>query len=200
MGKTVLRIWEAAALLALSFALFVCTWAEAAQEDIAGGLIRLHVIAVSDDANEQAIKLRVRDAVLDALSPMLCGVSDKGEAEASLSEKLGDICAAAEAAAYGRHVTVTLGDELYPTRQYAGFTLPAGEYTSLRVILGNGEGHNWWCVAFPPLCTVEAGVEELASVMGRESFAVISEEEGCEIRLRAVELWGELKSFLCRRR
>ena len=80
MGKKVLKIWESAALLALSFVMFVGTWAEARQEDIAQGVIRLHVIAVSDEASEQALKLRVRDAVLGALSPMLEGVPDRGEA------------------------------------------------------------------------------------------------------------------------
>ena len=93
-------------------------------------------------------------------------------------------------------MTVSLGNETYPTRQYEGFTLPAGEYESLRVILGEGQGHNWWCVAFPPLCTVEADRDELASVMGGESFAIVTEEEGYEIRFRAVELWGELKRWL----
>ena len=196
MGKKVLKIWESAALLALSFVLFVGTWAEARQQDIADGVIRLHVIAVSDDENEQALKLRVRDAVLDVLAPTLDGVSDKAGAEAALSDSLGAIRSAALSAAEGRSVSVSLGKELYPTRRYDGFTLPAGEYESLRVILGEGKGHNWWCVAFPPLCTLSAGGDELASVMSRESFSIVSEDEGYEIRFRAVELWGELKRWL----
>ena len=196
MGKKVLKTWEAAALLALSFALFVGTWAESRQQDISDSVIRLHVIAVSDDEEEQAIKLRVRDAVLGVLSPILDGVYDRGEAEKALSENLVEISAAALSASNGRNVTVALGEEFYPTRQYEGFALPAGEYKSLRVILGEGAGHNWWCVAFPPLCTAEAGGGELMSVMGGESFAIVSEEEGYEIRFRAVELWGELKRWL----
>ena len=195
MNRKVLKIWESAALLAVSFVLFVGAWAEARQEDISNGVIRLHVIAVSDDAQEQAIKMRVRDAVLGRLSPMLAGISDRGEAEAVLSGSLSELGKAAASAAEGRAVTVALGKEVYPTRRYEGFTLPAGEYRSLRIILGEGQGHNWWCVAFPPLCTVEAGGEELASVMSRESFAIVSEEE-YEIRFRAVELWGELKRWL----
>ena len=137
-----LRTWELAALLALCVTLLWGTWAGARQQRLAAGLVRLHVIAVSDDAAEQALKLRVRDAVLDYLRPRLQGVGDPVQARALLEAELAGVAAAAESASEGRPVSVSLGRETYPLRRYGGFTLPAGRYESLRVVLGAGEGHN----------------------------------------------------------
>ena len=91
---------------------------------------------------------------------------------------------------------MSLGEERYPTRDYAGFTLPAGRYRSLRVVLGEGQGHNWWCVVFPPLCLAAAEKEAMQPVMNPEDYALITREEGWEIRFRIVELWGELLNSL----
>ena len=92
----------------------------------------------------------------------------------------------------GRGVTVTLTRENYPTKSYEGFTLPAGEYDSLRVILGEGQGHNWWCIVFPPVCLSAAQADTVEEQLGEEDFRLISEDGGYELRFRALELWGEL--------
>ena len=147
-----LYIWELAGLVTLCFLLLSGVWAEGRQTSIAGSLVRLHVLAVSDAPEEQAVKLRVRDAVLSLLAPKLAGVQNADEAGEVLADSLPLIRAAAEQAAEGRRVRVSLGEERYPTRNYAGFSLPAGRYRSLRVVLGEGQGHNWWCVVFPPVC------------------------------------------------
>ena len=192
-----LRLWEAAALIALSLALCAGVWAQARQEAISAPLLRLHVVAASDSAYEQALKLRVRDAVLDCLSPLLEGAEDVQEARARIDGNLDAVAAAAEAAAEGRQVRVSLGRELFPTRQYEGFRLPAGEYESLRVVLGQGEGHNWWCIVFPPLCVSAAQAEEqLRETMGSGELRIIRDGEGYELRFRLVELWGELQNLL----
>lgn len=117
--------------------------------------MRLHVIAVSDDDTEQAVKLQVRDAVLAYLEPQLVGVTDVDTARLRIADELDGIARAAQTAAGERPVRVSLGAEHYPTRDYGTFALPAGVYTSLRVTLGAGAGHNWWCVIFPP--AVRAG-------------------------------------------
>ena len=187
-----LYIWELAGLVALCALLTAGLWAEGKQSAIAGQLVRLHVLAVSDEAEEQAVKLRVRDAVLTYLEPLLEGVDDAAAAEALLEANLEPIRAAAESAAEGRRVTVTLAEERYPTRDYAGFSLPAGRYRSLRVVLGEGQGRNWWCVVFPPVCLSCARREELRPVMNPEDYALITREEGWQLRFRIVELWGEL--------
>lgn len=190
------KIWETAALLALCVTLLLGTWAQAKQTEISDSLVRLHVIAASDEEAEQALKLRVRDAVLAYLAPKLEDAPDRDAAKELLGADLDGIREAAESAAEGRAVTVTLSRERYPLRQYEGFALPAGEYESLRVVLGEGEGHNWWCVVFPPLCLSAAEGEKLQSVMGREDYGILTEEEGYVLRFRILELWGEITASL----
>ena len=191
-----LKLWEAAALVALCLSLCAGTWAQARQSAISGSLIRLHVVAVSDDEAEQALKLEVRDAVLAYLAPRLKGAGDSAAARELISGELEGITKAAAAASEGREVTVTLGCESFPTRQYEGFTLPAGKYESLRVVLGAGRGNNWWCIVFPPLCLSAAEAEQVQSVMSEDDFALVTESEGYELRFRLVELWGELTAAL----
>lgn len=191
-----LRAWEIAALMALSLFLCAGTWAQARQQSISSALVRLHVIAVSDDEEEQEIKLQVRDAVLGYLTPVLEGADSAQEARQIISEHMEEIAQAAGTAAQGRQVSVTLSRESYPTREYEGFTLPAGRYESLRVILGEGQGHNWWCVVFPPLCLTAVQAEAVQRVMSGEDIAIVTEEEGYELRFRLIELWGELMNAL----
>jgi stage II sporulation protein R len=191
-----MRPWETAALLALCLTLLWGTWAGARQRRLAAGLLRLHVIAVSDDEAEQTLKLRVRDAVLDYLRPRLAEVSDPTEARAILLRELEGVAGAAASAAEGRPVTVSLGPEDYPARSYGGFTLPAGRYESLRVTLGEGRGRNWWCVVFPTLCLDAARPEELRQTLSPEDYALVTRGEGYELRFWLVELWGELRNAL----
>jgi len=187
-----LKKWEAALLAALCVTMLTGTWAQAKQTELASNLIRLHVVAVSDDAAEQSVKLKVRDGVIAYLAPRLEGASDAAEAENVISGSLDGIKAAAESRAGGRRVTVTLSDEYYPTRQYAGFSLPAGKYRSLRVILGDGGGHNWWCVIFPPLCLTAAGRAEAQKVMSGSDFGIVTENGGYAVKFRVLELWGQI--------
>lgn len=191
-----LYIWELSALITLCVFLLTGLWAQGRQNGIADGLVRLHVLAVSDEQEEQAVKLRVRDAVLRCLAPKLTEAGSADRAEAILTAALDDIRAAAETAAGGREVRVTLSDERYPTREYEGFALPAGRYRSLRVVLGEGKGHNWWCVVFPPVCLAAAQREAVRPVMRPEDYALITREEGWQLKFRIVELWGELVESL----
>lgn len=191
-----LYIWELAGLIALCAVLLSGLWAEGRQASIAGSLVRLHVLAVSDAPEEQAIKLQVRDAVLACVALRLADVQDAEEAGAVLTSSLDLIRAAAEEVAGGRAVRVSLSEEHYPTRDYAGFTLPAGRYRSLRVVLGEGQGHNWWCVVFPPLCLAAAEKEAMQPVMNPQDYALITRADGWEIRFRIVELWGKLLNSL----
>ena len=186
-----LRAWEIAALMALSLALCAGTWAQTRQQTISSALVRLHVIADSDAAEEQEIKLEVRDAVLAYLTPALEEADSQQQARQIIRDNLEGIAQAAGSAARGRQVSVTLSRESYPTREYEGFTLPAGRYESLRVILGQGQGKNWWCVVFPPLCLSAAESEKVQDVLKGEDLSIVTEEEGYVLRFRLVELWGE---------
>ncbi|MDO4861039.1 MAG: stage II sporulation protein R [Eubacteriales bacterium] len=187
-----LKAWELALLCALSLTLSAAVWAQGSVQRIEDGLIRLHVLAVSDDEEEQRIKLRVRDAVLSFLSPELEAMTDKAEAERIVSEALPQIKAAAESAAEGREVAVTLTREHYPTRRYGSFALPAGEYDSLRVILGEGQGHNWWCVVFPPVCLGAESEEALSDAVGEDTFEILCADGQTSLRFKLLELWGNL--------
>ncbi|MBO5671425.1 MAG: stage II sporulation protein R [Clostridia bacterium] len=164
------------------------------EEEIYDNMIRLHVIAASDSPADQAQKLRVRDAILGGLSDALYGAADFASARDAVTAALPLVQTIAEDTAQ-RPVTVTLGTESYPTRQYEGFSLPAGEYTSLRVILGEGEGQNWWCVLFPRLCTDYATEDSfyedfIAAGFSPEQYRLIKNESGAryKIRFRILEL------------
>ena len=123
-------------------------------------VIRLHVIANSDSEYDQQLKLFVRDSIIDCVGQTLDGAATKEEAEAAITASLSDITVKAETAIYeyGSDYTVSaaLSPEEYPRRTYGNVTLPAGEYTSLRIVIGDGDGQNWWCVLFPRLCASPA--------------------------------------------
>ena len=197
MKTQLLKKWEISMLLALCITLCAGVWASARSAALSGSLVRLHVVAVSDDTEEQAIKLRVRDSVLAYLEPRLEGVQDAAGARELIGSELDGIRSAAETAAEGREVSVTLGREYYPTRDYGTFALPAGSYESLRVVLGVGRGHNWWCVVLPPLCLSAVETESALETLGGDSAQLLSGEgEGVVFKFRLLELWGELMEYL----
>lgn len=119
-------------------------------------LIRLHVVANSDSPQDQGLKLRVRDAVLEASGGLLQGTTEMEEAWDILKDNLDVLKDAANQRilAEGRDypVEVELGEYPFPTKTYGNFVLAAGTYPAVRVTMGAGSGHNWWCVLFPPLC------------------------------------------------
>ncbi len=123
-------------------------------------VLRLHVLANSDSPEDQELKLKVRDAVLSAADGLLSTASSRDEAIRLTEEHLPLLTEAAQAAisAAGRSdsVRLELGEEVYPTRNYEACCFPSGEYTSLRIIIGEGKGQNFWCVLFPPMCTSAA--------------------------------------------
>ncbi|MBQ2810212.1 MAG: stage II sporulation protein R [Clostridia bacterium] len=139
--------------------LFIWSFIPSAKEcEIYNSTIRLHVIASSNSERDQSVKLKVRDAVLqrikeyesDSKEQTLSMIkSDKEHIEEIAQETL-------EKEGISDTVSLEIGKESYPVRYYEGFSLPAGEYTSVRVVIGEGEGENWWCVLFPPLCTAQA--------------------------------------------
>ena len=201
-----LRRWELALLLGLALAALLGARLDGAQGALADKVLRLHVLANSDSQADQALKLRVRDAVLERAEGLLAGAEDRAAAEALLAARLPDLAAAGAeavgAAGYGYPVTVSLEDSCwFPTRVYEDFALPAGRYTALRVEIGAGAGRNWWCVVFPPLClgSVSETAEETAAQAGlteREVALLAGGEGEYQIKFRAVELVEELRHWL----
>ncbi len=197
MKNCYLKNWEISMLLALCITLCCGVWAQGQGSQLSSKLVRLHVIAVSDDEAEQELKLQVRDRVLEYLAPKLEGAEDAAAAREIIAESLSGIQLAAQGASAGREVTVTLGQENYPTREYGSFTLPAGSYESLRVVLGEGKGQNWWCVVFPPLCLSAAEADEAIAALGDDAPVLLDDSEpNVIIKFRLLELWGELKALL----
>ena len=191
-----LHAWELALMLSLCFALLTGLWAQGTQARLAGRLVRLHVIAASDSAADQAEKLAVRAAVLRCLTPKLNGAESAGEARKIIMRAETLIFRAAKTATK-QSVRVDFGTEHYPTRDYGAFALPAGDYDSLRITLGAGEGKNWWCVVFPPLCTQEALSPDAVETLSKQDRALITREDGeYEIRFRILELWDMVREKL----
>ncbi len=194
--------WEWALLIALLVSFAWGTWADRTQQQLSDKVLRLHVLANSDSEADQALKLKVRDSVLETASAILEGCPDRETAEQRLSAALPEIEDAARAriAAEGGKQTVTaeLRPTVFPTREYEDFTLPAGEYLALRVVLGEGEGHNWWCVVFPPLCaetTSSLSQTAMAAGLTEEEVALITESDGYQLKFKAVELWEKLMAY-----
>ena len=184
------KIWELALLLALSLTSLTGTWCAGRQEALSAGLIRLHVLAESDSEADQSAKLRARDAVLAKLGPALAAAQSRAEAAAIIEELASELAETARAAAGAERAALELGREYYPLRRYESFSLPAGDYLSLRITLGVGQGRNWWCVVYPPLC---AAPMESVAAFDEEEWRLISEDgTSYEIRFRLLELWGEL--------
>lgn len=194
--------WEWALLIAILISFAWGTWADRTQQQLSDKVLRLHVLANSDSEADQALKRKVRDSVLETASAILADCPDRETAEQRLSAALPEIEDAARAriAAEGGKQTVTaeLRPTVFPTREYEDFTLPAGEYLALRVVLGEGEGHNWWCVVFPLLCaetTSSLSQTAMAAGLTEEEVALITESDGYQLKFKAVELWEKLMAY-----
>lgn len=204
--KTAGRLKLAEILLLLVLAVFLASGALALQtgQELSDQVVRLHVLANSDSQEDQALKLRVRDRILACAEPLLAGAAGRQEAEVLLRGRISELeqAAAAEirACGYDYDVTIRLEDTVFPTREYEGFTLPAGKYLALRAVIGTGEGQNWWCVVFPPLCAAaSADVPETALAAGfsQEQVGLITEEnQGYVLKSKLVEFWRGLEAKL----
>ena len=161
------------------------------QHRLAEKTIRLHVVANSDSAEDQAQKLQVRDAVLEKVAQITETCSDAASAKREIALHIDEIREAAQKETV-YDVQVRLGTEQFETRYYDTFTLPAGEYPALRVNLGKAQGHNWWCVVFPSLCTAATSdaLERTAAVGGfdsGETELIEGGEEAYELRFKSFE-------------
>lgn len=194
--------WRRAAALFCACLVSTALWAEAAQGRLADQVIRLHVLANSDSQADQALKLHVRDRVLEETQRLLAPAQDAAGAADLLRANLDSLTQTAQAAVaawgYDYPVSVRLEETWFPTRQYQGAALPAGDYLALRVLIGAAAGHNWWCVVFPSLCLPAVSeTAQPAAALTQENYALITEEgAGYTFRFHLVEWWEGLKHWL----
>lgn len=174
------------------------------RQTLSRDVIRLHVVAASDSAEDQAVKLEIRDAVVEQLKDAMDASDTVADAKAFLLEHLDEIeetaNAVLEKAGFSDKVTVNLDRETFESRVYDTFTLPAGVYDSLRIVVGEGEGHNWWCVVFPTLCLPQT-TEDFAGAAVSSGFSetltdTLSNAEGHEVRFFLLDCLGKLQNFL----
>ena len=195
---------ELALLIGAAVFLLTGVWAVNTQRDLADRVVRLHVLANSDSEADQALKLQVRDVVLARATEILEQSTDRAEAETRLRESLPELEALAQAEVqangYDYAVTAELEETSFPTKDYDGFSLPAGEYLALRILIGEGAGQNWWCVVFPPLCTAaSADVPETALAAGltEDQVSLITEaDSGYQLKFKVVEWWDSLREWI----
>lgn len=193
------RFVLAAALVAAALTMTV-TALQQEQAALAEKLIRLHVVANSDSEMDQQLKLQVRDAVLNKAEQVVQYAEDPAAAlQAALpllketAETCLRKCGSTQAA------EVSLKYERFPTRAYETFSLPAGVYPSLRIVLGEGKGHNWWCVVFPSVCLRAVSQVEAAAVSAGFSegeIHMITHPEEYVFKFKILELLQQLQNWL----
>lgn len=167
------------------FVLAVCAYAADVRSDLSRSLIRLHIIAESDSDYDQSIKLAVRDEVLKAADGI-----DASDIDAFISaaHSAANSYLKERGIAYSAHTEY--GRFYFPEKQYEGFTLPAGAYYGVRIVLGSGNGHNWWCILYPPLC-FDGSNDALKTHLRPDTYDMISTKKSSrEIKFRLLELLG----------
>ena len=175
------------------------------EEKLYDSVVRLHVLANSDSDVDQALKLKVRDRIIEVTEDIFTQAKSKEEAETiarlALSMIEDEAKRVVEESGFDYPVTVTLGQEDYPERDYEGLKFPAGEYLSLRVLIGDAEGQNWWCVLFPPICLRAASRDQrdteesfIAAGLTGEQYRIITESGSgrYKIKFKILEIISEL--------
>lgn len=187
--------------ISLVLSVAITAYSDGIQEDLQDNLIRLHIIANSDNDDDQTVKLKVRNAVLGEM-----GEKIESESKSEIIENLDEIEETANRVldenGFDYTAKAVYGKFDFPRKEYKGMTLPAGEYYGVRIILGNGAGHNWWCVMYPPLCvsddnsTVlsEKSQALLKSSLSPEAYDIITKSDGeVAVKFKTVELVQELR-------
>lgn len=185
-------------LILLFLYIFVCafSYVNAVSSDIANSVFRLHVIANSDEKEDQELKLKVRDNVLSYMNKICENVTTKDDAILIANEHINEFKEIAlntiHENGYDYSVNVRIGNFSFPTKTYGDISLPAGLYDALRIEIGEAKGQNWWCVMFPPLCFVDvsSGIvpdeskETMKSDLSDEEFSLISDNEDSNVKFK----------------
>lgn len=181
----------------------ICSFAKTSEE-IRSDVLRLHVIANSDSSVDQNLKLRLRDYILEEGEDIFDGSVNVENAVEKIEPKLAELEKSAETfvknAGFDYDVKITLSNEYFTTRTYESVTLPAGKYLALRVVIGSGEGHNWWCVMFPPMCVPAADKkDEIENVFTDKEIKLVESKPKYEPRFKVVEIYEQIREKISER-
>ena len=181
----------------------ICSFAKTSEE-IRSDVLRLHVIANSDSSVDQNLKLRLRDYILEEGEDIFDGSVNVENAVKKIEPKLAELEKSAETfvknAGFDYDVKITLSNEYFTTRTYESVTLPAGKYLALRVVIGAGEGHNWWCVMFPPMCVPAADKkDEIENVFTDKEIKLVESKPKYEPRFKVVEIYEQIRETISER-
>lgn len=181
----------------------ICSFAKTSEE-IRSDVLRLHVIANSDSSVDQNLKIRLRDYILEEGEGIFDGSVNVENAVKKIEPKLAELENSAETfvknAGFDYDVKITLSNEYFTTRTYESVTLPAGKYLALRVVIGCGEGHNWWCVMFPPMCVPAADKkDEIENVFTDKEIKLVESKPKYEPRFKVVEIYEQIRETISER-
>ncbi len=184
--------------IVLSFARF-----EVRCNELQRGVLRLHIIANSDSSADQELKLAVRDAILKKSSDVFKDCDNVDDAITVAGGKLLDIDKIADSVikqnGFNYNAVSSIGNSFFETRMYDDFTLPAGNYRSLIVKLGEGKGKNWWCVVFPCVCIPAASDAELSDSVSDSAAKTAENSQKYEIRFKTFEIYEQIKRFFSKK-
>lgn len=195
--KILLSVFSVALSLYLAFS---CTYFAGAAKTVRDDVVRLHILANSNSEFDQNVKLQVRDALLDKNTALLSNGVNTENAPVYFEISKGELLESAEKVLRANNCNynakLTLEKEYFETRVYGDYTFPAGEYTALKVILGEGKGKNWWCVMFPPLCVPAADSVDTngtaTDYLTESGEKIVSSGNKFVVKFKLLEIYEEL--------
>ena len=203
-------------LLLLLLIIFVCfsaySYASAVSCNLSNNVLRLHILANSDSKEDQTLKLKIRDAILDYMNSLSINLNSKEEAINAINVHIDEFYSIAEniisSEGYSYPVDISIEKCDFPTKSYGDVSLPAGIYDALRIKIGSANGHNWWCVMFPPICFVdvssgivpESSKSTLKNNLGTEEYQLISNDSSnYTFKFKLIELVENIKFNLAQK-
>ena len=198
MKKTIVRIEISILIAVLIVNVFSFVGFSKQCDEIRNKVLRMHVIANSDSVEDQNLKLKVRDAVLLKGREIFDGSITSDEAEEKIKPHINELKDAALSVikneGYDYEVDITVQKDYFKTRTYDdSVTLPAGYYTAVKVVIGEGDGQNWWCVMFPPMCLPAASAEcTIDDVLNSQETKIVNNGERYRFRFKIIEIYEEL--------
>ena len=200
MFTKVFKPWEKALAFGLIATIALsCISFSADCENIREDVMRLHILANSDSSEDQKLKIAVRDEILKISGDIFDDCKSVKDAQNAAKSKMPQIIKTAQntvkSCGYDYTVTATLAKSYFDTRHYGDYTLPAGVYNAVRVIIGNGNGHNWWCVMYPSLC-LPAACDNYDTALDETERDIVENYPKYEIKFKSVEIFEWIKSRL----